>query len=323
MLRGRQYGLLEVLLMNTTTTVPYAPPWQKRRTPEQVGMYALLILPALASVGALWHAATAGVDLFFPVLAAVFYVAAGLGITVGFHRHFTHTSFETRQWVRAILGVCGHLAIQGSILTWCTAHGTHHKRSDVRGADPHTPLEYDGFWKGFWHAHFGWLLYDQPLEHNDVWEQLHDDPLVVWIDSYALLWVILSFAIPAILGYAHTATLEGALLGLVWGGGVRLFVLQHATWFVNSVTHVWGKKKFGFKDARRNDESRDNWFVALLAFGEGWHNFHHVFMKSAVHGYDHRWFDSSYLVIRALGFVRLAWSINVPSESLVNRYRLA
>jgi stearoyl-CoA desaturase (delta-9 desaturase) len=285
-------------------------------------MYSLLVLPALATVVAVWHAIIAGIDPFFPALAFVLYVATGLGITVGYHRHFTHLSFETYQWVRALLGVCGQMAVQGGILVWCAKHGTHHKKSDVRGEDPHTPLEFGGGWRGFWHAHFGWLLYDQPLEKNDVWERLHDDPLVVWLDSHTLAWVVLSFLVPTVLGYMYTGTAEGALLGLLWGGGVRLFMVQHATWLVNSATHVWGTKRFGFKDENRNDESRDNWFVAFVTFGEGWHKFHHIFMKSAVHGYDRPWFDPSYLVIRTLEFMGLAWNVYVPTPKVVDRYRL-
>lgn len=310
--------------MNTEAVVlGPRPPWPKRSVGGQTAMYALLVLPALGTVAAVWHAMTQGVTLFFPILAFVLYAVTGLGITVGYHRLFTHESFETHPWVAAGLGVLGHMAIQGPLYIWCAKHKTHHMKSDLPGEDPHTPLEYGGGARGFWHAHFAWLLYDQPVEENDVWKRLREDPVVRWLDDNALLWVVLSFALPTALGYAYTTSWEGALLGLLWGGGVRLFVVQHATWLVNSATHVLGKRRFGSKNIKLNDESRDNWFVALVAFGEGWHNFHHVFMYSAVHGYDRPWFDVSYLVIRMLAVLGLAWSIRVPKPRTVNAYRIA
>lgn len=310
--------------MNTYVPgVPRVPPWKKRSVGGQTAMYVLLVLPALGTLVAVWLALRNGIDPFFPIMTFVLYALTGLGITVGYHRHFTHESFQTHQWIRAVLGVFGHMAIQGPASIWCAKHYTHHTKSDKPGLDPHTPLECGGGIRGFWHAHFGWLLYDQPVEHNDVWNRLRDDPVVRWLDDHALLWVVLSFVLPTVLGYAYTNTWEGALLGLLWGGGVRLFVVQHATWLVNSATHVWGKRRFGSKNKKLNDESRDNWFVALVAFGEGWHNFHHVFMKSAVHGYDHPWLDPSYVVIRTLKACGLAWSVWVPTPATVDPYRIS
>jgi stearoyl-CoA desaturase (delta-9 desaturase) len=286
-------------------------------------MFALLVLPFLGTIYAFFDAQENGISWFFPVLAFVMYAYTGLGITVGFHRLFTHESFTATKGLRWFLGVGGLMALQGTIATWCGKHHTHHSQSDKPGKDPHTPYEYgyswSGLWKGFWHAHFGWLLLDQPVEPNATYSRLRGDHLIATLDRHVWFWVVMSFALPTLAGLVYTRTLEGAWLGLLWGGAVRLFVVQHVTWSVNSVCHMWGRRPF-----KTRDWSRDNWIVAYLGFGEGNHNGHHAFMRSPCHNIDRPWLDISYICIRFFEAVGLASGSreNLPPPETVEKMRI-
>jgi stearoyl-CoA desaturase (delta-9 desaturase) len=296
---------------------------KKHATGPQLVMFALLVLPFLGTVYALFDAQKNGVSWFFPVLAFVMYAYTGLGITVGFHRLFTHESFTATKALRWFLGVGGLMALQGTIATWCGKHHTHHTQSDKPGKDPHTPYEYgyswSGLWKGFWHAHFGWLLLDKPMEPNATHSRLRGDHLIATLDRQVWFWIVMSFALPTLAGLVYTRTLEGAWLGLLWGGAVRLFVVQHVTWSVNSVCHMWGRRPF-----KTRDWSRDNWIVAYLGFGEGNHNGHHAFMRSPCHNIDRPWLDISYVCIRFFEAVGLASGSreNLPPPETVEKLRI-
>jgi stearoyl-CoA desaturase (delta-9 desaturase) len=305
--------------MNTSAQTPSA----TRTLGTQLIMYALLVLPFLGTLYALWDATHNGVPQFFLWLAFAFYLWTGLGITVGFHRLFTHQSFTATPGLRCLLGIGGLMALQGTIATWCGQHHTHHSQSDKPGKDPHTPYEYgyswSRLWKGFWHAHFGWLLYNRPMEPNSTYSRLHEDSLVATLDRQVWFWVVMSFVLPMLAGAVYTHTVEGAWLGLLWGGAVRLFVVQHVTWSVNSVCHLWGWRPF-----KTRDWSRDNWMVGFLGFGEGFHNGHHAFMRSPCHNIERPWLDISYLCIRLLEAVGLASGsqANIPSPEMVEKMRI-
>ena len=206
------------------------------------------------------------------------YVLTGLGTTVGFHRLFTHRSFETTKTVRATFAILGSMTLQGPVTQWVTDHRKHHALSDQEG-DPHSP--HAGFapnaWgavKGFFHAHMGWLFHLKGMERGERYgKDLYDDTLIRRIDRMYFVWVVLTFAIPFAIGYAvGGASWKLGLEVLIWGGLIRIFAYQHATFSVNSICHMFGRRSY-----RSRDESRNNWVVAALTFGEGWHNNHHAF----------------------------------------------
>ena len=304
----------------------HLPPWKYKSAGKILGLLTVLIGTACLTMYALWDAWVHGVDPFFPIMAFVLYLYNLFGIGVMYHRYWTHRSFsfantKSARVVKTILSIGGATALQNTILWWATGHRTHHRFSDVPGKDPHTPREYRGHpfgtMRGFWHAHFGWLLLDQPLEKNEAWNRLYRDPHVRWIDRKILIWTVLSLVVPPVLGYLWTGTVHGAWLGFVWGAGVRLFVVLHATWFVNSLCHTTGSRLY-----KTRDWSRDNIFVAGITGGEGWHDFHHAYETSAIHGIRHLWLDWNGCLILLLKRVGIVTCVNIPTEDEVERLRL-
>jgi len=263
----------------------------------------------IAAIVLLWPF---GVNLTALILMMVFYVLTGLGITVGYHRLFTHKSFDTGPVMTHIIGALGSMAVQGPVLNWAANHRNHHQHSDDEG-DPHTPHAHgEGLWnmvKGFVHAHMGWLLWrPTKADFKRYVPDLQRDRVVRWVHRLFPLWMVVGLMLPALLAGLITMSWSGALLGFVWGGLVRVFLVHHLTWSVNSVCHIWGTR-----DYDSHDESRNNALFGVLAFGEGWHNNHHRFPTSARHGL--RWWqiDTSYLVIRAMVLVGLARNVRVPA----------
>ncbi len=273
-----------------------------------------VIVPAgalLSAAGLLWGVAFRPLDA---VLFACFYVATGLGITVGYHRYFTHRSFEAVTPVRIALAVLGAMTLQGPLTQWVTDHRKHHARSDAEG-DPHSPhLAGPGFVgavRGLWHSHVGWLFTTKGMERGVLYgRELFEDRTIRLIDRLYLLWVALSVGLPFLAGYALTGSTARGLEAMVWAGLVRIFAFEHATFAVNSICHTFGRRTY---DAR--DESRNQWTVAYLTFGEGWHNNHHAFPRSARHGLESWQFDVSWLVISALRVLRLASAVRVPTPA--------
>jgi stearoyl-CoA desaturase (Delta-9 desaturase) len=220
-------------------------------------------------------------------LLIAFYLISGLGITIGFHRMLTHKSFETSKYVKALFLIMGCMAWENNPITWASTHIKHHAHSDEED-DPHSPLV------SLFHAHVGWIFQDSAdTETYGTW--LRKDPVIVWVDRTWLIWALLGMVIPfAIAGWS----------GLLWGGFVRMCLTHHITWSVNSVCHTFGRRPYNTQDASRN-----NWLVGLLAFGEGWHNNHHAFPRSAFHGLEWWQFDLSSWIIRALEKTKLVWNV--------------
>jgi stearoyl-CoA desaturase (delta-9 desaturase) len=229
------------------------------------------------------------------------WLTGGVGICLGFHRYLTHSSFQTTRPVRFLLGLIGGLAGEGAAIDWVANHRKHHAHSDQEG-DPHSPHD------GGWWSHITWLAWQYPSEeyqrHIRRWApDLLRDPMMVFLKK---AFLPSHFALGALLyGLGYLA--GGASLGLsfvVWGMFVRLCFVLHATWLVNSASHMWG-----YRNYTTTDDSRNNWFVALLTFGEGWHNNHHAFPRMAAHG--HRWWevDPTFGMIRLLHRLGLAWNI--------------
>ena len=223
----------------------------------------VVIVPLIATIFAislLWQRAVHPGDL---ILLLVFYTLSGMGITIGFHRMLTHRSFSPHPAVKLLLLILGSMAVEGPAIEWASTHIKHHAQADQEG-DPHSPME------GFFHAHIGWMLKDPDPTTSTYGRHLYNDPIVVFADRTFVLWIALSLLIPF---------LVGGWTGLLWGGLVRMFLTHHVTWSVNSVCHTFGKREF-----ETPDQSRNEWLVGLLAFGEGWHNNHHAFPRSAFHG---------------------------------------
>jgi stearoyl-CoA desaturase (Delta-9 desaturase) len=249
------------------------------------------------------------------VIFAVLYVLTGLGITVGFHRHLTHRAFKAKKWVRATFTAFGSMAIEGPVISWVADHRKHHAFTDVPG-DPHSPhVDHGhgvrGALKGLAHAHLGWLFLHTERGKKDRYARdLIEDPTISFIDRTFLLWVIIGLATPFVLGVAIGGSITTGLTGLLWGGLVRVFLLHHVTYSINSLCHFFGRKNFD-----TGDESRNLLWLAPLSFGESWHNNHHAFPTSARHGLKPWEIDISAGVIWTLERFGLVWDVvRIPPE---------
>jgi stearoyl-CoA desaturase (delta-9 desaturase) len=236
-------------------------------------------------------------------------VVTGLGVTVGFHRHLTHRSFKTHRWLRGLLAIFGSVAIEGPVISWVADHRKHHTYSDQEG-DPHSPHVgheggFRGALKGLAHAHVGWLfIHTHRGARNRYARDLIDDPVISFVDRTFLYWALAGFAAAFGLGYAIGGTLDAALTGLLWGAGVRMLVVHHVTYSINSLCHFFGRQRFPTED-----ESRNLFWLALPTFGESWHNNHHAFPTSAFHGMRPWEIDPSAIVIRSLEKLGLVWDV--------------
>jgi stearoyl-CoA desaturase (delta-9 desaturase) len=207
------------------------------------------------------------------------------------------------------------MSVEGPLFTWCAVHRLHHQHSD-KPDDPHSPHLHGGgvrgFLKGLWHAHMGWLFKPDAAGVSRYIPDLLSDRLLKTISALFPLWVTIGLLLPALIGGLATLSWTGALLGFIWGGLARVFLVHHVTWSINSVCHIWGRQPF-----RSHDESRNNPVIGILALGEGWHNNHHAFPTSARHGL--RWWeiDVSYWTIRLLSLLRLAWRVRVPGAEAI------
>lgn len=249
------------------------------------------------------------------------YMLSAIGITVGFHRLFTHHSFETSIALKAFFAALGSMAAQGSLFRWVAFHRRHHQHSDTPD-DPHTPHHSGrgvlGVLRGALHAHVGWLFAADPPGLRDYVKDLHKSPVLRAAHSMWLVWIVLGFLIPAVLGGLLKMSWLGVWTGLIWGGLVRIFLVHHVTWSVNSACHLWG-----FRPYQCEDESRNNLVFGVLALGEGWHNTHHAFPTSARHGLAWWQIDASYYLIRLMAWVRLAWNVRLPTRLAMERSRRA
>jgi len=268
-------------------------------TIKKIVMLVVVVLPFLATLFAIWLLWQRAVNWTDIALLIAFNVLAGLGVTVGYHRMLTHRSFQPHPVVKFIFLVFGSMAVEGPALEWAATHIKHHAHSDREG-DPHSPIE------GFWHAHMGWMFNRSFADPNVYCRNLVKDPIVVFVSHTFIFWVLLSLAIPFAIG---------GWTGLLWGGLVRIFLTHHITWSVNSVCHTFGKREF-----ETRDQSRNEWIVGLLGLGEGWHNNHHAFPRSAFHGLHWWQFDLSGYVIWTLERVGLVRDVYRVTPAMRARY---
>jgi stearoyl-CoA desaturase (delta-9 desaturase) len=278
---------------------------------------ALLVLAIIFSWGGVLH----WQDV---VVFTVTYLSIGVGVTVGFHRLFTHRSFKAAPAVRATLAILGSAAAEGAVIEWVSTHRQHHQFSDEEG-DPHSPhvghgSGFLGALRGPFHAHVGWVFGDpERADENRYAKDLMADPMMRLLNRTFLLWVLLGLAFPFGLGVALTGSVIGGLTGMLWGGAVRIFVLHHTTFSINSLCHFFGRKRFD-----TGDESRNLAWLAPFTLGEAWHNNHHAFPTSARHGLERWQLDPSAGIIWMLERLGLVWDVvRIDRERITARALVA
>lgn len=276
---------------------------QSRR--EQVALALFIIVPFLAVAAAVpvaWGGWLGWTDV---VVMVLMYWLTGHGITVGFHRLFTHKSYKPNRAVKIFWAIAGSMAIQGPVIRWVADHRKHHKFSD-RDGDPHSPWRYGtdlkALGKGFWYAHMMWLFNPEQTPQRKYAPDLMKDPDIVKISKQFPMWVAISLLLPAVLGGLLTMSWQGALTAFFWGSLVRVSLLHHVTWSVNSICHTIGERPF-----LSRDKSANVWWLAIPSMGESWHNLHHADPTAARHGVLKGQVDTSARVIwfmEKLGWVK-------------------
>ena len=280
---------------------------------EKAANLFVVVVPFIAFVAAvvlLWNRLVDTSDL---VIFFVMYVAAGLGVTIGFHRLLTHRTFQTYKPLQYFWAILGQMAVQGPVIDWVADHRKHHAHTDQPG-DPHSPhVDREDGWRGalrgLYHAHMGWLLMSHgQAQRSQYARDLTEDAGMRRINR-SFHWVVLAgLVIPFLMGWAIDGTLEGALTGLLWGGPVRMFFQHHVTWSINSVCHFFGRRRFDI-----DDPSTNVFWLALPSLGESWHHNHHAFPRSAEHGLKWWELDVSAWIIKAMQKVGLAWNVTLIS----------
>jgi stearoyl-CoA desaturase (delta-9 desaturase) len=273
---------------------------------DRIGSAVVTAVPPLLLLLAIWFGWGGVVHWQDLVILVVMYQLVGLGVTVGFHRLFTHRSFNTGPALRVFFAALGSAAVEGPVIEWVATHRRHHRFSDAEG-DPHSPhvghgSGFTGALRGLFYAHIGWVFRDAEVADEERYARdLLRDPAVRFVDRTFIVWVLAGLALPFGLGVALTGTVVGGLTGMLWGGAVRIFPLHHATFSINSLCHFFGRQPYA-----TGDESRNLAWLALATAGEAWHNNHHAFPSSYRHGLRRWQLDTSAAVIRALELVRLA-----------------
>jgi stearoyl-CoA desaturase (delta-9 desaturase) len=293
----------------------------RRPMSQHVLVYVFVLGPFLALLAAVPVAWGWGLSWRDIVLGVVFYYVACLGVTVGYHRHFTHGSFKARPWLRAALAICGATAVEGSVVHWVADHRRHHAYSD-RDGDPHSPWRYGSsvaaLLRGFLYAHVGWLFERDETNAARFAPDLLADRGLRRVDRLFGLWVVIGFLLPGVMGGLLSWSWAGALTALFWAGLVRAALLHHVTWSVNSVCHLVGRRPFNARD-----KSANFWPLALLSAGESWHNLHHADPTCARHGVLRGQVDISARVIWLFEKFGWAWGVRWTNPQRIARIVVA
>jgi stearoyl-CoA desaturase (delta-9 desaturase) len=274
--------------------------------------YVTVGVPTLGTVAAVLFTLRYGFGWVDFGLLAGMYVITSLGVEGGFHRFFSHRSFSARPVVTSLWGIAGSMAAQGPVLFWVATHRQHHAFTDREG-DPHSPRPLgNDRWarlRGLWHGHVGWLFKVRRQNWAKRVPDLVRDPLVMRLNQYYFVWVLLGLALPTLLGWLLTGTMRGAVGGLLWGGLVRIFLLDHVTWAVNSIGHTLGNRPYPTRDGSRNVPP-----LAPLSVGGSWHNNHHA-RPSLAHNRHGFWqFDPTGTVIRVMDTLGLVSDVRYPDR---------
>ena len=275
------------------------------RLDKAINLIVIVVPPVGVVLAAvmLWNRGFDSIDLG---LFVSFYVLTGFGITVAYHRLFTHKAFAAKPWVSNTLAVLGSMALEGPVSDWVADHRKHHAHTDVEG-DPHSPHLGDGSGiRGLFHAHLGWIFHEEDRADSRKYaKDILKDPSLELISRMFPVLAVLGVLLPGLIGYAlHGFEIAGLLTGLLWGGLVRLFFLHHVTWSINSVCHFSGSRRFELED-----HSTNVFWLALPSLGESWHHNHHAFPRSARHGLRRWELDPSAALIRLLAKCGLAWNV--------------
>ena len=275
--------------------------------------FLIFVPPILGTAVACYLAVRNGVSIVALWLLAFFFFASFIGITVGYHRHFTHKSFKAGPVVRFLLGICGSMACQGPVNYWVSNHRRHHMFTD-KDRDIHSPYVHDGkrldFWKGLWYSHIAWTFKHEVSNTAVAAPDLIKDSLARKVNTTYYVWVTASFVAPTVIGGFAAGTWYGALEGFLWGGAVRLFLTYHLVHTITSLAHI-----FGYQDFDNDDQSRNNIWLAIPTMGESWHNNHHSFPGAATFGLTWWQVDLGAYFIYLLRFLGLAWDVRgVPPD---------
>ena len=273
---------------------------------DRIANVGVTVVPLVLLGFAIWLAWGGALRWHDLLILGVMFVPVGFGVTVGYHRLFTHRSFETHPALRGLWAILGSAAVEGPVIEWVSYHRKHHAFSDEDG-DPHSPHVGHGSGllgaiRGLFYAHVGWVWFnDDPAEEDVYARDLLGDRVVRAVDRTFLLWVLAGIAIPFGLGVAITGEVTGGLTAMLWGGAVRIFLTHHITFSINSLCHFFGRRRYDTGDESRN--------LAPLTFGEAWHNNHHAFPTCARHGVGPWELDLSGMVIGAMERLGLAWNV--------------
>jgi stearoyl-CoA desaturase (Delta-9 desaturase) len=282
---------------------------------EQVLIGVFVGVPLLAVIAAIPVAWGWGVGWHDLLIAFVMYAITGHGITIGFHRYFTHGSFKAPRAVRVALAVAGSMAIEGPVIRWVADHRRHHAFSDKEG-DPHSPWRYGesvrALTKGFFHAHIGWMFDIEQTNQQRFTPDLLADRDIVRVSKAFPALTATSLLLPPLVGGLWSMSLHGAVTAFFWAGLVRIALLHHVTWSINSICHTIGEKPFASRDKAGNV-----WWLAILSMGESWHNLHHADPTAARHGVLRGQLDSSARIIRCMEAVHLVRDVRWPSAERV------
>jgi len=280
---------------------------ERKQTWEQVALALFIAVPFLAVLAAVPVAWGGWLGWRDVVIAVVMYAVSGHGITVGFHRYFTHGSFKAKRPLKVVMAVAGSLAIEGPVIRWVADHRKHHKFSDQDG-DPHSPWRYGetvpALMKGLYYAHMGWLFDVEQTSQKQYAPDLLGDKDIVRVSRAFPALVGVSLLLPAVVGGLWSWSWQGALTAFFWGSLVRISLLHHTTWSINSICHAVGERPF-----KSRDRSGNVWWLAILSMGESWHNLHHAEPTSARHGVLRGQIDSSARLIWI--FERFGWAYDV------------
>ncbi len=286
--------------------------WFKARA-EQLLLGVIIVVPlaaVAAAVPLLWNRWISWRDV---ILMFGLYALTGHGITVGFHRYLTHGAFKAKKALRVALAVAGSMAVEGPVIRWVADHRRHHAYSDGEG-DPHSPWKYGrssrALFKGIFHAHVGWLFDAEQTDQKRFAPDLLRDRSMVIVHKLFAAWTAISLLIPAVIGWLWGGTFEAALQAFFWAGLVRIALLHHVTWSINSICHTFGKRPF-----KARDQSTNVWPLAIVSMGESWHNLHHAEPTSARHGVQRGQLDSSARLIWVFERAGLAWDVRWPDPA--------
>jgi stearoyl-CoA desaturase (Delta-9 desaturase) len=286
---------------------------EPKRNWEKPLVAVFVAVPMLALLAAIPLAWGWGLGWHDVIIAVAFYYFTGLGISVGFHRYFTHRSFKAKEGLRVLLAIAGSMAIEGPVLTWVADHRRHHKYSDREG-DPHSPWRFGDDWrallKGLAWAHIGWMFDGNHTSKEKFCPDLVADRKISWISRYFPLLVTVSLLAPALIGGLWAWSWQGALTAFFWATLVRVAFLHHVTWSINSICHTFGKEEFEVRDKSRNV----NW-LAILSFGESWHNLHHADPTCARHGALRGQIDTAARLIWLFEKAGWAYDVRWPEEA--------